>query len=102
MKKEISRATAADFIVDRFKLKQWKDGEPKPEGRLSFYSQKEDGTYIFFFDKREVARSKVIEILQRYFSDKCLPAGDGCAIEGITILFTVVKIGNIQVIQNTK
>ena len=65
-------------------------------GKLSFYSQKPDGTFIFFFDKREVVRSKVIEVLQDYFKTRCLPSGDGCTVEGITILFTVVKIGGIH------
>ena len=95
-KKEISRLEAVNYIVDLFKLPQWLSGETKPEGRLSFYSQKPDGTYVFCFDKREFARTKVIEVLQRYFSDKCLPSGDGCVIEGITIIFTVVKIGNLK------
>lgn len=98
MKKEITRIEAVNYIVDHFKLLEWVPGQTKPEGKLSFYSQKPDGTYVFFFDKREVVRAKVIEVLQSYFKDKCLPDGDGCSIDGITILFTVVKIGNLQAI----
>lgn len=96
MKTEITRQQAVDWIVDRFKLPEWKAGETKLLGKLSFYSQKSDGTFIFFFDKREVVRSKVVEILQDYFKTRCLPSGDGCTVEGITILFTVVKIGGIH------
>lgn len=96
MKTEITRQQAVDWIVDRFKLPEWKVGSTKPLGKLSFYSQKPDGTFIFFFDKREVVRSKVVEILQDYFKTRCLPSGDGCTVEGITILFTVVKIGGIH------
>lgn len=99
MKKQITRIEAVNYIVDLFKLPEWKPGETKPESKLSFYSQKPDGTYVFMFDKREVVRTKVVEILQRYFSDKCLPDGDGCSIEGITILFTIVKIGNLKNLQ---
>lgn len=102
MKTQVTRIEAVNYIVDRFKLPEWKTGETKPEGRLSFYSLMPNGTYSFFFDKREVARSKVMEVLQDYFKKKCLPDGDGCAVEGITILFTIVKIGNIQVIENTR
>ena len=96
MKTEITRQQAVDWIVDRFKLPEWKIGSTKPLGKLSFYSQKPDGTFIFFFDKREVVRSKVIEVLQDYFKTRCLPSGDGCTVEGITVLFTVVKIGGIH------
>ena len=99
MKKQITRIEAVNHIVDLFKLPEWKPGETKPGSKLSFYSQKPDGTYTFFFDKREVVRSKVVEILQDYFKDKCLPDGDGCSIEGTTILFTIVKIGNLKNIQ---
>ena len=96
MKTESTRQQAVDWIVDRFKLPEWKVGSTKPLGKLSFYSQKPDGTFIFFFDKREVVRSKVIEVLQDYFKTRCLPSGDGSTVEGITILFTVVKIGGIH------
>lgn len=96
MKTEITRQQAVDWIVDRFKLPEWKVGSTKPLGKLSFYSQKPDGAFIFFFDKREVVRSKVIEVLQDYFKTRCLPSGDGCTVEGITVLFTVVKIGGIH------
>lgn len=96
MKTEITRQQAVDWIVDRFKLPEWKVGSTKPLSKLSFYSQKPDGTFIFFFDKREVVRSKVIEVLQDYFKTRCLPSGDGCTVEGITVLFTVVKIGGIH------
>ena len=93
MKTEITRQDAVSWIADRFKLSEWKTGETKPLGKLSFYSQKPDGSATFFFDKREVARSKVIEVLQDYFKTRCLPAGDACTVDGITVLFTVVKIG---------
>lgn len=96
MKTEITRQDAVSWIADRFKLPEWKTGETKPLGKLSFYGRKPDGSATFFFDKREVARSKVIEVLQDYFKTRCLPAGDACTVDGITVLFTVVKIGSIH------
>ena len=98
MKQEVTCIEAVNHIVDRFNLSEWKAGETKPEGKLSFYSLSQDGTYSFFFDKREFVRSEVVSALQDYFLDKYLPKGNGCAIDGITILFTVVRIGDLNII----
>lgn len=96
MKTEITRQQAVDWIADRFKLSEWKEGETKPQGKLSFYSQKSDGSATFFIDKREFDRYTVIGVLQNYFVERCLPHGDGCAIDSTTLLFTVVKIGKLD------
>lgn len=96
MKTEITRQQAIDWIVDHFKLTQWKEGETKPQGKLSFYNQKPDGSAVFFFDKREFIRSEVIAVLQGYFETRCLPHGDACSVDGLTLLFTIVKIDSID------
>jgi hypothetical protein len=45
----------------------------------------------FMIDKRHLERLPVIELLQEYFSDKCILNG-GCSIEAITLCWTNVTL----------
>lgn len=65
------------------------------------FDQREEGENFhadlaLFIDKRKASREQVIGSLQQYFSDKVLPKGYGCRIEGITLLWTQVSIAPIH------
>ena len=45
--------------------------------------------------KTEFERYEVISKLQEYFEDKVLPAGWGCAIDSITLLWTKFEFKRI-------
>lgn len=49
----------------------------------------------FMIIKTEFERYEVISKLQEYFKDKVLPAGWGCFIDGITLLWTKFEFEKI-------
>lgn len=87
MKKKITLQEAFDGIKGLFDLVPF----GQHEGHKSFYTQKEDGTATFFFDKNQYWRDEVINRLAEYFSDKVIDGGQ-CRIDSITLVWTTVHL----------
>ena len=87
MKKEITLKEAIDGIKGLFDFAPF----GQHDGHQSFYTEKEDGTATFFFDKNQYWRDEVIQRLVEYFNDKVIIDGQ-CRIDSITLVWTTVHL----------
>lgn len=84
---KISMQDAIDGIKGLFEVVPF----GQHDGHKSFFSESEDGSVTFFFDKQQYLRGEVIERLVEYFKDKIIEGGQ-CRIDSITLVWTTVHI----------
>ena len=83
--KQITRREAIEAIKEMFETNTGRDDN------ASVLTENEDDTATFMLDKRKYERGEIIGKLSEYFKDVNIMDGL-CRIDGITFVFTTVKV----------
>ena len=83
--KQITRREAIEAIKEMFETNTGRDDN------ASVLTENEDDTATFMLDKRKYERGEIIGKLSEYFNGVNIMDGL-CRIDGITFVFTTVKI----------